>query len=745
MLYTSWSKPAVADGYYRAEAALGLAADGESWPVVAGDGEPLPWHRMVDFQTALPKVLSTLWVTQPERRAGLERSLADAGNAYAAELGLNSAWTRRRPTGKPEVWLPARLPAGECWLHHISRHLEPHLHWHLLLPLRGRTAQGQERTLEHNLLHAGRYGAAARASAALAAHLRTEGFVTGAVGHFGSLTLRDGPADCDIPKLYALAERWSTGRKTRQTALATAAAQHESLSSDAVRRLDRLVVDRSARPEWQGVEYNHRYGQLLEEYWLREVAITTERLPIPANETTWTGGLSAEKLYDVVSRHDGRVDLRLLRQRAWQLACHDPGLPATDDERARLIDATVKECLNHRPVYTVNEIEGRAEPHAERSRTVGRGLVSIRWLAAANRLRQSLVDQNGGFPRLLLTAGRGDQRVYQPADGDGAAWSHRLNGRVSALIAPAGVVQSDLLGQIAQERIAYLAPPQGLDAAAPQAWLDKRRPLLANDPCRAQPPTGRPGVCVIAAQRRSDLELADMSGRWRAEGWSVLLVIDSDDLTNRRDMRSEALLWARRSDQAAVLECRDMGSEPNFAYGRRHHRFAKLSTGRPSFWESELSVHIVQANQSACGVAQRLDILHALNQPIMVVAPADVLEQMPQNGWPLASWYEPNELLKSEVPPSGHAVLVLDTQPRCSFSVCRSLLECIRLSTHLSVVSPWEADKTEAWMWELRLAAPEQRKTFCDKGWARLDKPDQLQPLREPGALYERFMGRVRY
>ena len=746
MLYTSWSKPAAAEGYYRAETSLGLAAEPERWPAATGVEGPLPWPRTTDIQTALPKVLSTLWVTRPGRRAGLERALADAGNAFAAELNLTSTWTRRRQTGMAEVWLPARLPAGEWWLHHVSRHLEPHLHCHLLLPLRGRTEHG-ERALAANLLHAGRYGAAARAAAVLAAYLRAEGFETGAVGHYGWLTLRDGPADCDIPHLHALAARWSTGRNTRRTALAAEAARRGSLSSDAVRQLDRLVVDRSARPAWRGVEYDRRYGHLLESHWRREAGLTTERREPPAAETAWTVGLQAERLYEVASARDGRTDLRLLRERAWQLACHDPDTPATDEERAERVDAAVKECLAHRPVYAVAEVEGRPEPQTERSQVVGRGLVSIHWLAAADRLRRALADDTGHFPRLMLTAGRSGERVYQPADGQGGDgdWNACLRGRVSALLAPAGTVQSDLLSRVQRERVAYLAPPQGLDAAVPQTWLEARRPLLADDPRRTAPPDGEPGLCVIAAQRRSDVELADMTHRWRQQGWDVLLVIDAEDLANPRDTRSEALLWARRNDGTAALECRDMGPDPRAAHGRRHHLYAKLDTGRPSFWASELDCHVLRWEQPAQGIAERLDTLHALNQPIMVVAGADTLAALPRERWPLAQRHTPRDLLKEDLPPTPHAVLALDDKPRRSPAARRLLLECMRLATHLSLVSPWEEDETKAWMQKLRLALSEQRETFSDEGWSRLGEPDRLQPLREPDRLHERLTGRLRY
>lgn len=746
MLYTSWSKPAAAEGYYGAEAALELAADPERWPAAAGAEEPLLWPRTTDIQTSLPKVLSTLWVTQPARRRGLERSLAEAGNACAAELGLTSAWTRRRQTGIPEVWEQARLPAGQWWLHHVSRHLEPHLHCHLLLPLRGRTERGA-RALAANLLHAGRYAAAARAAAVLAAHLRAEGFEPSAVGHYGWLTLRAGPDDCDIPHLHALAARWSTGRHARQTALATEAARHDSLSSDAVRKLDRLVVDRSARPAWRGVEYDRRYGQLLESHWLREASLTTERLQPPPAETAWTGGLTAARLYEVVSARDGRTDLRLLRERAWQLACHDPEAPATDGARAALVDGAVTECLAHRPVYAVAEVEGRPEPQTERAQVVGRGLVSIHWLAAADRLRRALDDDTGRFPRLMLTAGRGGERVYQPADGQAgdADWTGSLRGRVSALLAPAGRVQSDLLTQVPQDRIAYLAPPQGLDAAVPHTWLEIRRPLLADDPRRAAPPDGEPGLCVVAAQRRSDVELDDMTRRWRQRGWDVLLVIDAGDLANPRDTRSEALLWARRNDGTAALECRDMGPDPAAAYGRRHHLYAKLDTGRPSFWASGLDCHVLRGAPPAQGVAERLDALHTLNQDVMVVADADTLAALPPARWPRARRHTPRDLLKEDLPPTPHVVLALAAKPRRSPGARRLLLECLRLATHLSMVSPWEEDETLAWMQNLRLAMSEQRETFSDEGWTRLGERDRLQPLREPDRLHERLTGRLRY
>ena len=754
MLFTSWSKPAAADGYYRAETTLGLAADTD-WPAIVGEGAPLRWPTMSDIQTALPKVLSTLWVAQPTRRAGLERSLAQAGDAFAAELNLTSAWTRRRRTGMPTQWVPADLPAGEWWLHHVSRHLEPHLHCHYLLPLRGRTELG-ERALMRNILHAGRYGAAARAATVIANHLRSEGFETSATGHYGWLTLRAGPPDSDIGQLHALAARWSTGHRARQRALAAEAAQRESLSSDAVRKLDRLVVDRSARPDWQGVAYDRRYGQLLDDHWQREVAITKDRMRPPATETSWMVGLRTDRLYEAASVSDSRTDLRNLRWRAWQLACHDPDLPDTDAQRAAVVDEVVTETLEHRPIYAIGEVEDRAEPHAERAQTVGRGLVSILWLAAASRLRQALAaNDRQTFPRLMLTAGRDDARVYQPADGfdnhtpPDETWAAALRGRISALCAPGGAVQSQLLTSLRRERTAYLAPPQGLDAAGPHAWIESHNPLLAADPRRAAPPDGRPGLCVIAAQRRSDVELTDMAERWRAGGWDVLLVVDSEDLAQPWETRSEALLWGRRSDHAAVLECCDMGDDPAAAYGRRHHMFAKLSTGRESFWQSELNAHVTQTDHTATGIAERLDALRAIQQPITVIAPAPVAGALDPARWPQATWHEPAAMLRDDNPADGrtlgHVVYALETNARQLTSVRSLLLKCKQLSTHLSVVSPWDADTTRTWMQDLRLATPEQRDTISDRGWERLQEPEQLRALREPGELHERLTGRVRY
>lgn len=755
-MVSTWSTPATRDGYYMAETSLGLAATPDLWPVGAGDrtGPDVQAHGKVsDLQLAVPKILSSLWVMHPDLRGGLETCLSDAAAAYAAEVSLTSTWWRRTQAGEI-VWQQAELGPGTVWLHHLSRYLEPHLHLHLLLPVRGMTEHG-ERALVPSLLHAGRYAAAARAASVVATYLRREGFETGGEVRDGWLTLRDGPAHANVRELHALSAHWSTGRKTRREALVEAASGHRSLSAQAVRMLDRLIVNRTARPDWQGERYDAGYGRLVEEHWLRTAAAVDSRSArMPRTDGDWDRGLTADRLYTLTATRDGRCDLRRVRERAWLLACHDPDSPADEGERALKVDAVVEECLAHRPVYAVADIEGRLETQTDRARIVGRGLATQAWVQACDWLRDALVSDD--FPRLVLAAGPEGARTTRPELVSG--WGVDRQPRVAGLIAPSGEDQSNLLQKLPAARCAYLTGPQGLDLTAPRSWLDAVRPLIPLDALQAVPPAGRGGLCVVAAQDRSDVELADVARRWSDGGWSVLFTIDPDDLFNGAGARSEALRWARRSDNVAVLECQDLGEEPMAAYSRRHRLAALLETGRPQGWEEGLRQCHVTTGRPVAGIGHRLAELADLdNLQTTVIASPTVLADVHVQRWPDVRFRTPQDVLNGKVEPAAHILLALDDAPRNTIGSRRLIVACRRLGTLLHMVSPWPEQETRHWLHGLRIQGQDTWHCLSDAGWDRLRLHLRPDPLPEPDRLHvalrerprellrEQPAGRIRY